>query len=504
VNGPLGATTRKGDAQRVNEALAMVDRGAYLQAATVCNQLLKKHPKVPAIWGVLSAAQVGMAKHAEARKSAMKGLKLNPKSVELRIRLGLTYFADHRFEEAASEFERALKLNPGNDWAVRCLTDALTKMDRDEEAYELLREQIAKKGGDAGLGLALLKVCDKTKRYEEGLRIAEPLLAERESHPRFRAVLLFKIAELYAKSGNHDRAFEVYRMANEAPGHRFDAERHRAGIDRVIEAWTPEAFAGLERPQRRSVRFVFVLGMPRSGTSLVEQIISSHPRAHGCGELDFINNIACQLSGSRDGWAYINRLERLTKSALDQGAQKYAQELRKMAPGAERVTDKMPSNALQLGLISAMLPECRVIHCVRDARDTCLSCYFHHFLGKGNVFTYDLENLGDCYSDYWRLMKQWKSGVDVPVLDVRYEEMIADQEGQSRRLIDFLGLDWDDRCLSYHEVKRTVKTLSHDQVSKPIYTSSMGRWKPYEKHLGPLLERLPEDAMLPDGYAGAR
>jgi tetratricopeptide (TPR) repeat protein len=495
LNIPRPPASRSSDINAINQALALVDRGKYLQASTMCNQLLKKHPKVPAIWGVLSAAQVGMARHSEARRSAQKGLKLNPKSLELRIRLGLTYVAEHRFGEAATEFERVLKQKPDQQWAIRCLADVLTKLDRDDEAFELLRPHVEGQALDTGYGLAYLKVCLKTKRYDEGLKLAEPLIRDTDMTPRFRTVALFNVAELYAKSGQPDRAFETYRLANECSGHEFDSARHRAGIDRVIEAWSPEAVARIESPKRKSDRYVFVVGMPRSGTSLVEQIIASHPRAYGCGELDFINNIAGQISGSRDGWSYLNQLDRLGTKTLDQAAQKYTQELRRLAPGADYVTDKMPANALQLGLISAMLPQSKIVHCVRDPRDTCLSCYFHHFLGKGNVYTYDLANLGDYYADYWRLMKHWKSVLDIPILDVVYEDVIADQEGQSRRLIEFLGLDWDDRCLEFHKTKRTTKTLSADQVNKPIYKSSVARWKPYEKHLGALIERLPAESL---------
>jgi len=492
-------TPRAGDIAEINKALQLVDSGSYLQASTLCNQLLKKHPKVPAIWGVLSGAQVGMAKYAEARRSAQKGLKLNPKSVELRVRLGQTYSAEHRFAEAVTEFERALRLHPGHPWTIRSLADALTNLGRDEEAYELLRREVVGKPLDTGFGLAFLRACLKTGRYTEGLELAEPLLSVTALTRQYRTVLLFSVAELYVNAGQHDRAFEVYRLANECAGSTFNAQRHREGIDRVIEAWTPEAIAKLERPTRRTDRFVFIVGMPRSGTSLVEQIIASHPSAFGCGELDYINNIATQISGSLDGWAYLHQMGRLKPGTLDQASQKYSQELRKLAPGAEYVTDKMPSNALQLGLISAMLPGCRVIHCVRDPRDTCVSCYFHSFLGKGNVFTNDLADLGDYFADYWRLMRHWKTVLDIPILDVVYEEMVADQEGQSRRLIEFLGMAWDDRCLDFHKTKRTTKTLSAGQVSRPIYASSVARWKQYEKHLGPLLERLPGDALTGGG-----
>jgi tetratricopeptide (TPR) repeat protein len=493
------SASRSGGIAGVGEAIRLVERGSYLQASTACNQLLKQHPKVAAIWGVLSAAQVGMADHAGARRSALKGLKLDPESVDLRIRLGLSYAAEHRFGDAATEFERALRLAPGHAWATRSLADALLRQGRGDEAYELLRPHLAGERMDPGIGLAFVRVCLRTKRYDEALGPAGAMIDAGGMAPRLRTELLFVSGELYAKAGRYDRAFEVYRLANASVGAAFDARRNREGVDSVIGAWTPGALARLERPTRKADRFVFIVGMPRSGTSLVEQIIASHPLAFGCGELDYINNISAQISGSRDGWSYLDRLDRLAPGTLDQAAQQYIKELRRLAPGAERVTDKMPGNAMQLGLIAAMLPQARVIHCVRDARDTCLSCYFHDFLGRGNTFAYDLANLGAYYADYWRLMKHWKAALDIPILDVVYEELIADQGAQSRRLIDFVGLDWDGRCLEFHTTRRATKTLSADQVNRPIYTSSVARWRPYEKHLGPLLERLPADALRGEG-----
>lgn len=479
------------DLSEINRALQLVDRGNHLQASTICNRLLKKHPKVPAIWGVLSAAQVGMRQFNEARRSAQKGLKLNPKSVDIRIRLGMVFTAEHRFAEAAREYEHALRLAPGNLWATRALADAKMRLGLDEEAHALLLPHMSNTPIETRLAMIYLRTCLKTGRIDEGLAMIKPLTANESMAPVYKSQSHFLIGELLAKAGRHDEAMEAYHTANTSAGHAFDPARHRAGIDRVIGAWTPEAIASLQRPVRKTDRFVFIVGMPRSGTSLVEQIIASHPRAFGCGELDFINEVAARFAGSRDGWAYLDDLDRLTPAALDQAAQRYSGLMKQIAPGADLVTDKMPSNAMQLGLISAMLPQAQVINCVRDPRDTCLSCYTNHFLGRGNVFTHDLAWLGDYYTEHQRLMRHWKRVLDLPILDVVYEDLVADEEAQIRRLIDFLGLDWDDRCLRFHATRRTTKTNSAQQVTQPMYSSSVGRWKQYEKHLGPLLERLP-------------
>jgi hypothetical protein len=192
----------------------------------------------------------------------------------------------------------------------------------------------------------------------------------------------------------------------------------------------------------------------------------------------------------------------VTPDNLARAAAHFRERVRARAPGAQVVTDKMPANFLHLGLISIMLPGAKIVHCVRDARDTCVSCWFLDFVGRHNSFAYKLEDLGSHFAGYWRLMQHWKRVLPGAILDVQYEALTADQEAQTRRILDFAGLPWDERCLRFHETRREVKTLSLEQVKKPMYRSSVGRWRHYEKHLGPLLERLPADALFDGPEAG--
>jgi len=170
-------------------------------------------------------------------------------------------------------------------------------------------------------------------------------------------------------------------------------------------------------------------------------------------------------------------------------AEEHLQHLREHSAAALRITDKTPSNFLRLGLIALLFPKARAIHCQRDPLDTCLSCYFLRF-GQGQAFAYDLADLGRYYRDYARLMEHWRRVLPSPLLEVPYEALVADQEGWSRRLIAFLGLDWDDRCLAFYRSERQVKTASVWQVRQPVYASSIGRWRRYSKHLGPLFAAL--------------
>ena len=216
-------------------ALKLYEKGSYLEAGAMCNTLLKKNARDPNLWSVLSAAQVGMMKYQEARKSALKGLKFDPKSADLKCRLGLTYMSEHRFSEAASEFKKAQSLQPGHTWSLRCLADALSGQGKYEEAYETLHKEFTKQPYEVGLSFAYLKICMKTERYDEAMKIAEPLINEQVTVRRFRAAMLFVIGELHTKVGKDERAFEIFTEANETAKEQFDAARHRAGIDRVID-----------------------------------------------------------------------------------------------------------------------------------------------------------------------------------------------------------------------------------------------------------------------------
>jgi hypothetical protein len=230
--------------------------------------------------------------------------------------------------------------------------------------------------------------------------------------------------------------------------------------------------------------------MPRSGTSLVEQILASHPLVHGAGELPDIFQIVNRLQ-PHDGPtpAYIDDLSVLTRTAVDRSARTYRKALANHSHTARHVTDKQVFNFLYLGTIRAMFPDAAVIHCVRDPRDVAVSCFFQSFMGRV-YFANRLKHIGAFYAAYRRVMDHWTTVLDGPVLDVSYERLTTDQEAVSRELVGFVGLDWDDSCLRFHENHRTVETATIDQVRRPMYRSSVGRWRQYENHLAPIMAAL--------------
>ncbi len=231
--------------------------------------------------------------------------------------------------------------------------------------------------------------------------------------------------------------------------------------------------------------------MPRSGTTLVEQILASHPMVHGAGELTEFNEAVDSIKGL-DGAAltYPEFVPPLGASALRQLGGRYLELVCKRSPSGERLTDKMPSNYYFLGLIHLALPNAKIIHTVRDPIDTCISCFSKLFSADQN-HTYDLAELGRYYRRYEQLMTHWRRVLPTEsFLDVQYEDVVANLEGAARRIIAYCGLPWDDRCLAFHETNRPVRTASATQVRQPIYKNAIGRWRVYQEFLGPLLTAL--------------
>jgi hypothetical protein len=235
---------------------------------------------------------------------------------------------------------------------------------------------------------------------------------------------------------------------------------------------------------------VFIVGMPRTGSTLLEQILSRHSQAYGAGERADIKNIALSLPG-RIGTdlQYPECLVGLNRNVMEQIANGHLQRLEALSGGAARVIDKMPGNYLHLGLIQILFPGASVLRTTRDPLDTCLSCFMRD-LGGGASFSADLKSLGLFYRGYTRLMDHWKEVLRLEVLEVKYERLVEDLEVTARRVVDFCGLDWEEDCLDYLGNTRVVATPSYGQVRRPIYTTSIGKWRHYEKQLGPLIEVL--------------
>jgi tetratricopeptide (TPR) repeat protein len=388
---------------------------------------------------------------------------------------------------ALAAYDAALEIDPALTQALAGKGRTLDRLGETEAAAALAAPELARDTPAPWAALLLGAVGPGLGRTEEALNAIERALAGRPATEERRA-LHFQAGGLYDREQAFDEAFDHYRQGNELAGYAFDPAHFDAWIDELIAVFDRERTAVLPRATHGSELPVFIVGMPRSGTTLTEQIIACHPRAHGAGELPDIGRLTDRVPAVLGG-PYPACVARLTADVADRLAEPYLARLRALGGAALRVTDKMPHNYMHLGLMALLFPQARVLHTTRDPVDTCLSCYFQTF-GRGLAYTFDLGHLGRVYRGYRRLMDHWEKVLGPPAMTVRYEALVADPEAVSREIVAALGLPWDDACLRPHESRRAVDTASYAQVRRPIYRSSVARWRHYQKHLGPLLAAL--------------
>ena len=333
----------------------------------------------------------------------------------------------------------------------------------------------------------------ETERFggsDPRLKALELLERDENSFPENEKVELhFALAKAYDDLKQYDRAFEHLQKGNRIYRQLvpYDEKAVFDFFHEIAEAFTPAAMDTKRGIGHPSDVPVFVVGMPRSGTTLVEQILASHPSVFGAGELLYTQDL---ILGGYAGADYPADLASLSPDALRRFGGFYAVRVGSLAPQAKRIVDKLPANFRHLGLIHLALPNARIIHIKRDPLDTCFSCYSKLF-ASGLNYTYDLGELGRYYKAYEALMGHWRAVLPQgAMLEVRYETLVENFAEEAKRIVAFCGLEWDERCLKFYETKRAVRTLSEFQVRQPLFKSSIGRWRAYEKYLQPLRDAL--------------
>ena len=497
-------------AGRIDEAVTQYETALFLQ------------PDYADAHNNLGVALVQKGRIVEARKHFERAVVLNPDYADALNNLGNSLAAQGKVEGAVAHFERARALNPGLVNAHNNLGVALVKLGRIDDAVAHYKRVLAihPDNAEAHHNLAnQLKVQGKfdeaLAHYDRAIAVSPPYaeahfcrteiktyqagdaeldaleaLARRQDLPPDQAPFIhFALAKALEDCGDYDRAFEHLRKGNDLKRRqvRYDEPAIEKYFQRISAAFDRRLFPHSEGKGDPSSVPIFVLGMPRSGSTLIEQILAGHPQIHGAGELP---NLDLALNGVLNSAPYPECVPDLDSETLRRLGQAYISRLPALANGRIRVVDKSPNNFLHIGLIRLILPNAKIIHTMRDPMDTCVSCYSKLF-ANGQTFSYDLAELGRLYNRYAKLMAHWRSVLPPgSMLDVAYEDVVDDLEGQARRLIDYCGLPWDDRCLSFHAADRPVNTASAVQVRKPLFRSSLQRWRRYESGIAPLRDAL--------------
>ncbi len=475
-----------------NRGTVFNDLGQYERALGDFDQAIARNPGYAEAHCNRGRALAELGRHEEAIAAFDKALALNPALVEAWLGRGSTCAAAQRDEAAIDAYRKATVLKPDMVVAHTRLGHALKITGRMDEAREAFAAALKINPGAAPVHYELAQL----KRYAHGdaqLAAMETLLAACPASSPDRVGLEFAIGKAYADLGDHPRAFRHWLSANALKRAEIDYDEARmvALFDDIEAIFTPELIAARRGHGEPSPLPIFVIGMPRSGTTLIEQVLASHPEIRAAGELKLLDDVLNSVPDA-DGRIvpFPDYVAALAGPAFGDIGARYVAGLSAFAAGAARVVDKMPGNFVFAGMIHLALPGARIIHAVRDPIDTCLSCFTQLFT-EPQAHAYELAELGRYYRRYRRLMEHWHRVLPTgTILDVRYEDMVADLEGQTRKLLAHCGLAWDERCLAFYETRRPVRTASATQVRQPIYTSSLARWRVYEEFLAPLRAEL--------------
>ncbi len=429
--------------------------------------------------------------YEEALAHFQKAVKYAPKSPQYQCSVAGCMVALGQWQQARGSYRKALKYAPQYPDALGGLARIYDRAGEYEKVASLIKPLLKQKLYSVSAAMAFLGVCKHLERCEEAILYAEGVLDCRyDIPPRTRQNLHMAIARTLDHLEHYDEAFSHFKTGNKIIPLKYDALGHRVTTDNLIEVFGWATMLRLPRSRINTCRPIFIVGMPRSGTSLTEQILASHPEVAAAGELTELGDIMAILPaelGSSDKWPQC--VYEINQDKMDKLVNRYLDSLNVISKTAQHITDKMPHNFYLLGLIELLFPRARVIHCQRDPMDTCLSIYFQSFLDAHN-YARDLFSLGTHYHQYQRLMEHWQYTLSIPILNVCYEDLVSQPENTVRDMLEFCGLEWDEQCLQFYKLARKVDTASYDQVRQPLHTKSVKRWRHYEQYLDELKQGL--------------
>ena len=450
--------------------------------------MLKANPESDKAHYMLSQALMHLGDFAQAERYARKATQLSPQTAMYHQGLAVILIQDQRVDAAVDACDAGLDALPGDPELIGKKGECLVMASQYEDASSLLEPRLDDEPLNPTVALSYARLAPRIKTESRAIEVMQSLIDTPATPAPIRTHARFRLAALLDRVGRYDEAFEQARLANEFGPRQHDASQMTRGVDGLISLWPDPkriATSGMD-----TAKPLFIVSVPRSGSTLLERIIGCHPRVSTGGEHHGIPHASAALVRRLKPPGGVLDPARFNPSMLRSEAKAYLAKIRG-AKGDAYVTDKMLTNFQHLGLISRLFPNARIIECVRHPFDTAVSCYFQDFT-TGNAYTRNLSDLGMFIKDYGRVMAHWKRVLPNPMLTVRYEDLVGDQEAETRRVLDFLELPFDDACLRFHESTKVAVTASNQQVTQPMYASSVRRCDNYMSHLGPLRDILGE------------
>lgn len=477
------------------------NRGQRDLALEGSKSLVSKNSTWPYAHYSLATSLANLGRFEEARRSIRKAIGHKDTIGAFHAKLGEVLHRLDDIEGACKAFDQAIELDPEDDGHKASKAWALRLSGRTDEAMAILDALYEQGCRDHRIIRIYANLLGALGHTERAIEVLEPLANEEHPDKLVIAAHWYVLARLYDKLGRYDDAYSAATRGAELNGKHYDPKEREWLMEQRCAAWSAESMPTLARSRVSTDKVVFIVGMPRSGTTLVEQIIGSHPKAYGAGELINIFNAVRELVTPTDESQTLAGLAQgLKPSTLDRTARRILRDMEKQAPAGskpERICDKLLLNFQHLGLIEQLFPNARVIICQRHPLDTFISSYLLDFEGvNAHAYTDRPEWFGHFYALHQRYIEHFKQACSLPILDVQYEEIVEDQRGQTERMLEFIGLDFDEDCMRFHEHQRSVNTASTDQVRQKMYTKAMRRFTNYESHLDPVRAALREHGIV--------
>ncbi len=490
------------EALRLNPALALTysnmgqalqEEGHLVEAIAWYRQALQRDPAAARTHCHLASAFEEQENYPDALAHYHLALQLEPDCAEAHNGLGFVLHEQGHYDPAIKEYREVIRLKPEFAGGHVNLGNILEELGTFAEAEACFRAALERDPDSAG-AYSLLATMLRGKLPDDDLEAMRRLLARPNLILSKRLALHFGMAHVLDARREYQEAAEHLRLGNgfcrelwQKQGKSYDPQIHTRLVDGLLAAFTPEYFERVRGIGLDTERPIFIVGLPRSGTTLTEQILASHSRVFGAGELSYVRETFEALPQLYGGGTPLECLRQIDPQAR-RLAEWHLSRLDELNAQAARVADKMPENYLYLGLITTLFPRAKLIHCRRDLRDVAVSCWMTNF--RHLRWAADPEQIVHRFHEYRRLMEHWRRLLPVPVLEVDYEETVADLEGVARRLVEWVGLEWEPACLAFHETRRPVRTASVTQVRQPVYTRSVARWKHYEAVLAAVFDKL--------------
>lgn len=478
-----------------------IEASRFRAARKMLERAIELKPGFVPGWNDLANLFMKQDRYEQALDAVQHALDIDPKMVHSWVVRGNILTRAQRNQESLEAYRQALDLSPRSVGALSGMGHVLKTIGRQEESIESYRKCIKShpKYGEAYWSLANLK----TFHFDdEEVKVMQKMVEEKDLADEPKVNFFLSLGKHYDNEKDYDRAFEYYRRGNDLRREHeiYDPVQTQVVHDRIIEVFSREFLEEREGWGDPDPAPILIVGLPRSGSTLIEQILASHSMVEGTMELPDLSRLTAELSRRSPGRTeYPEAVKNLDRENVRAMGQAYLQSTMRYRTDKAYFIDKMPNNFSAIGFLHLILPNARVIDARRHPLDSCLGSYKQLFF-KGQSFTYDQFELGHYYMDYRRIMEHWRDVVPGKVLDLHYEQMVTDQENQTRRLLEFCGLPWEDQCLRFYETERAINTASSEQVRQPIYTGAINFWRNYESHLGelietlePLLSELPEE-----------